>query len=378
LKINKNYNAFNELIFNACVNEVSKIGKCQSIFTDIFNVHDDLSITIDVDTEYIVILVGDQFYFDTPTDLNNMSKTETIIYDFLVSIPHIKKVILLHEHNPHILPINDILPNVFSVHICNIVDDKEGYTCIDPCIEKNMKSLKTTVSLNRNMRPHRVAMVSYLFGKKINKNSYISINIRDNMDQITPMDQISWDFINHQEFKKDIEQGFNDINYFELLPDQEVYNTIPNTRTVIDYKNSSNFDKRLRNIYKETFVELISETLYDTETGIVTEKFLNSVYGYNFPIIISTPFTVNYLRNIGFDMFDDIIDHSYDVIIDPCERMAQLIDMNIDILCNADIAKEKWISAKSRFDHNLNFAKNKMYTVYYDLALNMTKEIMKK
>ena len=45
------------------------------------------------------------------------------------------------------------------------------------------------------------------------------------------------------------------------------------------------------------------------------------------PIIVSVPGTVELLRKQGFDLFDDIIDHSYDNIADDVNRFKQLVTL---------------------------------------------------
>lgn len=378
-KFNKIYNTFNRKIFDDCVSEISKKLRCQGVFTDIFLVDDDLR-KLKVTAEYIVIFVADQFYFDHGLNSDNgMSVTESAIYNFVVSNPKIKKVILMHEHFPYNgLPLFTVLPNVESIYISDIVSGKESYTKLEPVSVKNLNTTKSTISLNRNMRPHRIAMVSYLYSLDLISNTYVSAIKRDKLLNHEALDFINWDFSKHQDFKNSINVGFKQATQSGLPTDDLVYDTVSGQQTVISYNNSKNFDKNLRNLYKNTFVEIVSETLYETKTGVVTEKYLNSVYGYNFPIIISTPHTVSHLRKLGFDMFDDIINHDYDNIQDPCERMEQSIKMNYEILSNSNIAIKKWLSVKSRFDDNLNFAKTKMYDIHYNLALNKTKDIIEK
>jgi hypothetical protein len=64
-------------------------------------------------------------------------------------------------------------------------------------------------------------------------------------------------------------------------------------------------------------------------------------------------------------MFDDFIDHSYDDIIDPAERINEAIDRNIGVLTmDKEQLHEKWESDRIRFEHNLIFMRNELTTFY--------------
>jgi hypothetical protein len=78
--------------------------------------------------------------------------------------------------------------------------------------------------------------------------------------------------------------------------------------------NVSNFKNKLTPYYKNTFVEIVSETSFGEKSFLLTEKTLNSIYGCSFPILLCSQGTVAFLRSMGMDMFDDVIDHSYDSI----------------------------------------------------------------
>jgi hypothetical protein len=83
--------------------------------------------------------------------------------------------------------------------------------------------------------------------------------------------------------------------------------------------------------------------------------------------MISSPGLVKFLREMGIDMFDDIIDHSYDDIEDPCERIVQAINKNIEILTmDLDTLKKQWESDKYRMEQNIKFVQTKLAKFYQD------------
>ena len=118
------------------------------------------------------------------------------------------------------------------------------------------------------------------------------------------------------------------------------------------------------NYYRETFVEIITETSCTERCFNLTEKTLNSIYGKSFPILISSPGIVAFLRSMGMDVFDDIIDHSYDEIENPIDRIYQAINSNRELLTDTNKAKELWKANEHRFIKNIDFAKHQLYNFF--------------
>lgn len=142
--------------------------------------------------------------------------------------------------------------------------------------------------------------------------------------------------------------------------------------------NVANFDLLLRDLYKNTTVEIINETTFFNKGVFITEKFLNSVYGYNLPIIISNAGTVAHLKQIGFDLFDDVIDHSYDKVVDPVQRIYSAITCNRRLLTDRDYAIDVWNRCRSRMDRNIDFAKTQMYDHFKNQCLTDFTSLLQK
>ena len=56
-------------------------------------------------------------------------------------------------------------------------------------------------------------------------------------------------------------------------------------------------------------------------------------------------------------MFDDVIDHSYDTIIDPLPRLIQALSSNISLLQDSELAKNAWRTCQHRMKNNVELAK---------------------
>jgi len=75
-------------------------------------------------------------------------------------------------------------------------------------------------------------------------------------------------------------------------------------------------------------VETSSQTDDDSWREIfISEKSLKPFAYRQIPIWFAVPGTVQEVRDLGFDVFDDVIDHSYDTIVDPDKRMKKMISV---------------------------------------------------
>lgn len=99
------------------------------------------------------------------------------------------------------------------------------------------------------------------------------------------------------------------------------------------YRGSSNEENfvRLGPVYSSCAFNIVTETLYNEYPGLYSEKTLLAFLAHQIPIIISTPRLVEKLRLQGFDMFDDIVDHSYDIMPNDC-RVEQALALNKDAI----------------------------------------------
>ena len=76
------------------------------------------------------------------------------------------------------------------------------------------------------------------------------------------------------------------------------------------------FHSCLFNIAAETS----SQTEANWRSVFLTEKTWKAVMQRQIPIWFGVPGLVNHVRSLGFDVFDDILDHRYDAVIDETER----------------------------------------------------------
>jgi hypothetical protein len=240
----------------------------------------------------------------------------------------------------------------------DITNQQAEYTALDPILDKNFDSSTTYLSLNRNQRPQRALSVALQYGLRIYKNSLMSCMFKDRVGEL--VSYAGWPFTEEQQHIKDL--MVNGYHEFKSCPprlndDEEIY-------VYGNNDNVSNFKNKLTPYYKDTFVEIVSETSFGEVSFLLTEKTLNSIYGCNFPIILCSKGAVSFLRSMGMDMFDDIIDHSYDSIENPIDRLYTAITSNIELLTNNQKTKQLWQDNQHRFINNVAFAKNTLYNFY--------------
>jgi len=96
------------------------------------------------------------------------------------------------------------------------------------------------------------------------------------------------------------------------------------------FDNEDNFI-RLANIYGSHAVNIVTETQYDSAPGIITEKTLMALLAGQVPIVIGYPGIVADCKELGYDMFDDVVNTSYDFMPnDVRARMA--LELNKDLI----------------------------------------------
>jgi hypothetical protein len=109
------------------------------------------------------------------------------------------------------------------------------------------------------------------------------------------------------------------------------YSTYPGT------ENEDNF-VRLAEIYGSCAVNIVTETQYDRAPGIITEKTIFAMLSKQIPVVIGYPGIVQDCVDLGFDMFTDLVDTSYDTAPNHC-RVEMALQTNKDlILGHRDLA----------------------------------------
>jgi hypothetical protein len=177
-------------------------------------------------------------------------------------------------------------------------------------------------SLNGRLRMHRILLLLELLKrnslfKEMNHISFLLYN-SDKFDE-----EFYLDYINGILDKKDITlEEYNILTGFTKHLPMSVNGESGNAPNTTIHGISFN---KILNLVTENVVELeCGDNKHNTIT--VTEKAWIPLRIHQIPVYISKRGYVNQLRKLGFDLFDDIVDHSYDDELDPKRRIKLAVD----------------------------------------------------
>lgn len=200
-------------------------------------------------------------------------------------------------------------PMILDIHLLKI---PAKYIACD--IEKN----KTFVSLVRLPKLYRALFTQELLKRKLsNRHTIISCGVAQESD---------------------------DSHIYKLLDDKYVkfFPITPFGKIPLDNMAQIHSDIRDYEECVKALVNVVVENSYENETVAIKGQLLhiNNAWNRNFitektgkafiqmqlPIFVATQGYVSYIRKLGFDVFDDIIDHSYDNVLSPYYRLQSIAD----------------------------------------------------
>jgi len=280
------------------------------------------------------------------------------------SFKELKDIILkkgLNENQFFIINNNSLLndANIFAesninVHKINFLLDSVSSGMNIKLLESDFIEDKKFIFLCHNRRPkeHRLAILTYM------KN----MNLLEN-------DITDWSLTYGIHNNK-----LGDINKFQP------YINFKNKKLLYDYKeicskpklsfyesdkdwfnNEHNYDawNHLElNTYKNSYINIITESHFDILDVHITEKSFKPFYYYQMPIFLASQNHILKMKEeYDLEFFDDLIDHSYDNEIDDIKRLHMVLS-EIDRLSKMqNEIKLYYKSNKNKFIKNHNFIK---------------------
>lgn len=263
----------------------------------------------------------------------------------------------------------DIKSNITSINIGgDYLYHIKDWISVKKQKEKDLEHQYHLMSISMTPRPHRLLMSTMLLQNDIG-------TLDNSLLKISPYPVESYETWN--EYAKNnaptlvtklpTDKGFKMLKDFNHhgQPDVNEYCNLGH------YNNPVNFDYNLRKYYKHILIEIVNES--SVNTIFPTEKYQQTVYGYALPLMNAGPGTVEYLRSVGFELFDEYLNHNYDNINEPAERMNRLIQDNYQILTDKEYAVNVWKACLPGMDKNYRFIKNKMVNQYKSQVQNQIK-----
>ena len=127
-------------------------------------------------------------------------------------------------------------------------------------------------------------------------------------------------------------------------------------------RNGENYAGLLKDtLFEPSCVSLITEpSFYERET-LKTEKTIMAIYGGTLPIWVGGWAIPESMRRLGFDVFDDIVDHSYERLADPWDRAYHAVEKNLHLLQDIDRTRKFIQNNQARFQHNLDLVRRNVF-----------------
>jgi|APSaa5957512535_1039671.scaffolds.fasta_scaffold52526_2 hypothetical protein len=165
--------------------------------------------------------------------------------------------------------------------------------------------------------------------------------------------------INHNvyyKFQPLISEYFRKNNQYDILAKwgHADVGANSNASAEISWKDHTLFD-----------IQIVTETLFDTEKTHLTEKTLKPMIMYQPFIMFAGPYSLQYIKKYGFKTFGHLWDESYDTECDPVLRFNQVMDV-IHYLSNLSQSKFNALMAKTTpiVMHNRNHFFNNQFELH--------------
>ena len=114
--------------------------------------------------------------------------------------------------------------------------------------------------------------------------------------------------------------------------------------------------------YSSSLINIATETVM-TPGVFITEKTWKPIASAQLFFVLGSPGTIAHLRSLGIDCFDDIIDNTYDDILDPVDRTYALRD-SVKKLLTQDTTDLNTHTVERRINNAEKFWSGKLYTKY--------------
>jgi len=132
-----------------------------------------------------------------------------------------------------------------------------------------------------------------------------------------------------------------------------------NEDTGVKLNNADRFIKFLySDIFKSAAVSLITEPTFYELGCQISEKTIMSIYSGHMMIWVGGWKSAEIAAKLGLDVFDDVIDHSYQYIEHPTKRSIEAVLRNMDLLTNLEYQIELKHRFASRLADNLKLIRD--------------------
>lgn len=218
------------------------------------------------------------------------------------------------------------------------------------------------IALARAPKPHRTRFINSMLNRKLEQFGHFSIGSADQCYQYT------YNTGNCKDYGIDAKN----LKHFPTLLDGPISYDINSQYSVADTR----INQALLNVVLETSYEFLNSDP-DLEAVMwrepfLTEKTVKAFAIGQIPLILGPFGQVKMTRDLGFDLFDDIVDHSYDLIVDPIDRIEQFTDSLENFIKqyeSIDSLQALKNTLMPRFMKNLNLSKKMQWSNKHETEL---------
>lgn len=127
----------------------------------------------------------------------------------------------------------------------------------------------------------------------------------------------------------------------------------------INYKNYSEVYAKIKNsLFDDACTSMVSEPAFYELGNQFSEKTIMSIYSGHFLIWPGMYKSAETFKNMGFDIFEDIIDHSYQYLEHPGRRIVEAFLRNRDFLNDIDLQNKCRERMLDRLNYNLQLIRS--------------------
>jgi len=215
----------------------------------------------------------------------------------------------------------------------NIHPYPNSFFSVDEMFEmKNSLREKYFLSYNRIIREYRLALVAMIYELGLQDKGIISLGApKINKEYGGTWPNIISDFIEDKKQNEMVSGALKKIKSLcPIVADQDI---LPETVFSSDGEHISIGDwTNFSHQYKRVYFNVVTESCYYDECIYFSEKIFKPIGQLTPFILMSTPYSLAKLREIGFKTFDGWIDESYDNEEDNDKRFFMIIEV-IKNLC---------------------------------------------
>lgn len=128
------------------------------------------------------------------------------------------------------------------------------------------------------------------------------------------------------------------------------------------YSNAETYQKLLqKSVFEPTCVSMITEPCYYERESMITEKTVMAIMGGTLPVWVGGWRLPDVMRDLGFDVFDDIVDHSYSTLSCAQDRAQQALIKNLRLFQDFNYVRDVISNSHDRLMNNLRLIKNNVF-----------------